>query len=145
MAEPCGSDMPFTRHQVLEWSGSVLDALSLAVRAALHNTRIPKLTVTGEGEEMEIEVSDNPHDSTPVDATLAPIIITLTRVGSTASCKHTLQACACCWEINSLAFCTVLFMSRLETTLWLMLARRKRAVLPPSSLSLSTTLDTLSA
>lgn len=66
--------------QVLEWSGSMLDALSLAVHAALHNTRIPSLTVTGEGEEMEIEVSDNPHDSTPVDTTLAPIIITLTQV-----------------------------------------------------------------
>jgi len=64
----------------------VLDALSLAARAALHNTRIPKLTVTGEGEEMEIEVSDNPHDSTPVDAALAPIIITLTRVGFATSC-----------------------------------------------------------
>ncbi len=71
---------------MLEWSGSVLDAVSLGVRAALHNTRIPKLTVTGEGEEMEIEVSDNPHDSFHVDTTNAPIIITLTQV-SKASCS----------------------------------------------------------
>ena len=71
--------------QVLEWSGSVLDVLSLAVRAALHNTRIPRLTVTGEGEEMEVEVSDNPHDSTPINITHAPIIITLTQV--TQLCK----------------------------------------------------------
>lgn len=67
---------------VLEWSGSVLDALSLAVRAALHTTRIPRLTVTGEGEEMEVEVSDNPHDASTVDVTNAPIIITLTQVRS---------------------------------------------------------------
>ena len=69
----------------MEWSGSVLDVLSLAVRAALHNTRIPRLTVTGEGEEMEVEVSDNPHDSTPINITHAPIIITLTQV--TQLCK----------------------------------------------------------
>ena len=68
--------------QVLEWSGSVLDVISIAVRAALHNTRIPRLIVTGEGEEVEVEVSDNPHDSIPVDISHAPIIITLTQVTS---------------------------------------------------------------
>jgi exosome complex component RRP42 len=66
---------------VLEWSGSVLDVISIAVRAALHNTRIPRLIVTGEGEEVEVEVSDNPHDSIPVDISHAPIIITLTQIG----------------------------------------------------------------
>ena len=60
----------------------MLDALSIAVKAALHSTLVPKLTVTGEGEEMEIEVSDNPHDSTSVDASSAPVIITLTQVSS---------------------------------------------------------------
>ena len=43
--------------------------------------RIPKLTVSGEGDEVEIEVSDNPYDSTPVDASNAPIIVTLSLVG----------------------------------------------------------------
>lgn len=65
---------------VLEWSGGMLDTLSLGVRAALLSTLIPKLTVTGEGEEMEIEISDNPHDSTRVEAANAPIIVTLTQV-----------------------------------------------------------------
>ena len=46
----------------------------------LQDTKIPRLTVTGEGEEMEIEVSDNPHDSTSLDVASAPIIITLTQV-----------------------------------------------------------------
>ena len=58
----------------------MLDVLSLAVRAALHNTRIPRLLVTGEGEEVEVEVSDNPHDSTSLDISHAPIIITITKV-----------------------------------------------------------------
>lgn len=65
---------------VLEWGGGMVDALSLGVKAALHNTLIPKLTVTGEGEEMEIEISDDPRDSTRVDASNAPIIVTLTQV-----------------------------------------------------------------
>ena len=58
----------------------MLDVLSLAARAALHNTRIPRLLVTGEGEEVEVEVSDNPHDSTSLDISHAPIIITITKV-----------------------------------------------------------------
>ena len=58
----------------------MVDTLSLGVRAALQSTLIPKLTVSGEGDEMEIEISDDPHDSTPVDASNAPIIITLTQV-----------------------------------------------------------------
>jgi exosome complex component RRP42 len=66
---------------VLEWGGSVLDVLSLAVRAALHDTRIPRLIVTGEGEEVEVEVSDNPHDSTSLNISRAPIIITVTKIG----------------------------------------------------------------
>ena len=58
----------------------MLDSLSIGVRAALQSTVIPKLTVTGEGEEMEIEVSDNPSDSTPIDASLTPVIVTLNQV-----------------------------------------------------------------
>ena len=65
---------------MLEVGGNVLDTLSLGVRAALQSTLIPKLTVTGEGEEMEIEVSDNPHDSLPISAEGAPIIVTLNQV-----------------------------------------------------------------
>lgn len=58
----------------------MLDALSLAVWSALGTTLVPKLIVSGEGEEMEIEVSDNPHDSTRIDVTKAPLIVTLTQV-----------------------------------------------------------------
>ncbi len=61
--------------------GGLLDTLSLGVRAALQDTTLPDLTVTGEGEDMEIEVSDNPHDSTPVKVEGAPIITTLYQVG----------------------------------------------------------------
>jgi exosome complex component RRP42 len=66
--------------QMLEVGGSLLDTLSIGVRAALQSTLVPYLTVTGEGEEMEIEVSDNPHDSIPINAEGAPIFITLHQV-----------------------------------------------------------------
>lgn len=66
--------------QMLEVGGSVLDTLSIGVRAALQATTVPQLTVTGEGEEVEIEVSDNPHDTTPVNAAGAPVIISLNQV-----------------------------------------------------------------
>ncbi len=82
------SDHTSHHTQVLEWSGGVLDALSMAVWAAISTTLIPKLTVTGEGEELEIEVSDNPHDSTKIDVSKAPIIVTLTQVYRLASCKN---------------------------------------------------------
>ena len=42
--------------------------------------RIPKLNVTGEGEEVEIEVSDNPYDYIPLDASRLPIIVSLSMV-----------------------------------------------------------------
>lgn len=65
---------------MLEVGGSLLDTLSIGVRAALQGTLVPELTVTGEGEEMEIEVSDNPHDSSPVSAQGAPVFVTLHQV-----------------------------------------------------------------
>lgn len=79
---PSPSDGAFVLHciQVLEWGGSVLDIISIAVRAALHNTSIPRLIVTGHGEEVEVEVSDNPYDSTHISVDHAPIIITLAQV-----------------------------------------------------------------
>lgn len=79
--------------QVLEWSGGVLDALSIAVRAALANTRVPRLTVSGEGEEVEIEVSDNPHDTVAVNAGNAPLIITLTQVSNSPSMSLLVLQC----------------------------------------------------
>ena len=77
---------------VLETGGNVLDHISIAVKAALWDTRIPKVTVLPAGEQEqtrggpELEVSDDPFDSQPLVPTSAadtvPICITLGRVGS---------------------------------------------------------------
>eukprot|EP01087_Luapelamoeba_hula_P006224 TRINITY_DN16304_c0_g1_i1.p1 TRINITY_DN16304_c0_g1~~TRINITY_DN16304_c0_g1_i1.p1 ORF type:complete len:299 (+),score=30.56 TRINITY_DN16304_c0_g1_i1:17-913(+) len=64
---------------VLDTGGNLYDAISLAIRAALFNTRLPKITV---GEEDDIEVSDDPQESTPLDISNVPIFVTLTRIGS---------------------------------------------------------------
>ena len=42
--------------------------------------RIPKLTVIGEGEEQEIEISDNPFDSTSIDTENVPVFVSLSLV-----------------------------------------------------------------
>lgn len=68
---------------VLEWGGGgVLESLSIAVIAALKVTRIPRLIISGEGEEMEFEVSDNPHDVVKLNVQGAPVIITLSQIGN---------------------------------------------------------------
>ncbi|KAL5467333.1 hypothetical protein EMCRGX_G031546 [Ephydatia muelleri] len=68
---------------VLEWGGGgVLESLSVAVVAALKVTRIPRLIISGEGEDMEFEVSDNPHDVVKLDVKGAPVIITLSQIGN---------------------------------------------------------------
>ena len=80
----------------------MLDTLSLGVRAALLSTLIPKLTVSGEGDEMEIEISDNPHDSTKVEAANAPIIVTLTQVGRLWEVKNRMITTVLMWTSQSL-------------------------------------------
>ena len=83
---------------VLESGGNLIDFICLAVKAALWDTRIPKVTVmdsdtVGEGgsRQKELEVSDDPYDSVRLmegvdpgnaDSDRVPLCITLSRVGS---------------------------------------------------------------
>ena len=43
--------------------------------------------MVGEGDEVEIEVSDNPYDYIPFDATHLPIIVTLSLVSGCGQCS----------------------------------------------------------
>uniref|UniRef100_A0A1X7SW66 Ribosomal RNA-processing protein 42 n=1 Tax=Amphimedon queenslandica TaxID=400682 RepID=A0A1X7SW66_AMPQE len=83
---------------VLEYSGGVLDCLSIAVKGALANTKIPKLTVIGEGEEQEIEISDNPFDSTSIDTNNVPVFVSLSLIGNQfiVDASHEEEACSLC-------------------------------------------------
>jgi exosome complex component RRP42 len=69
---------------VLNAEGSLLDALSIAVKAALADTKIPKVTaVAGPGAEdpMELELDDDPEECARLDVAGVPLIVSLTRVG----------------------------------------------------------------
>jgi len=65
---------------ILECSGNLLDAISIAVKAALYDTRLPDLTVIGEGAERDIEVSDDPYDIIPLDVSNVPVLVTLNKI-----------------------------------------------------------------
>ncbi|XP_071091631.1 exosome complex component RRP42-like [Haliotis cracherodii] len=67
---------------LLECGGNLFDAASIAVKAALFNTRIPSVTVSQEdGGEMELEISDDPYDVKRLNVTTAPCVVTLNKIG----------------------------------------------------------------
>jgi exosome complex component RRP42 len=69
---------------VLNVGGNLLDAVSIAAKAALGNTRIPKVEIVAdeEGGEAEIELDDDPESAVPVDTTRVPLVVTVSQVGS---------------------------------------------------------------
>ncbi len=71
---------------VLSSGGNLLDAISLAVRAALLKTTIPKVEVvkgpSGADDDVDFEISDDPYAATPLAASLVPVIVTLFKVGT---------------------------------------------------------------
>eukprot|EP00741_Cyanophora_paradoxa_P024045 tig00021721_g23220.t1 len=82
---------------VLAADGNLADAISVAARAALSNTRVPKIElVPGDRPgEMEIEVSDDPHEAAPVGVASVPLCVTLHRIGSRYVADATREEEAC--------------------------------------------------
>ncbi|KAJ4460100.1 putative exosome complex component RRP42 [Paratrimastix pyriformis] len=76
---------------VFEDNGNLLDALALATRAALHNTRVPRLKSTeGPTGEAELEVpegtlADDDAQNIRIPIEPCPTFITFNRVGPAAS------------------------------------------------------------
>jgi exosome complex RNA-binding protein Rrp42 (RNase PH superfamily) len=69
--------------QILECGGNLFDAVSLAVKAALHNTRVPKVKgACMDGGTVDFQLSDDPHDCCRLDVSAAPCLITLCKVGA---------------------------------------------------------------
>lgn len=66
---------------VLECGGNLFDSLSLAVKAALFNTRIPNVTVSMEEGDEQLEISDDPHDCRRLDVDPIPVTVTLSKIG----------------------------------------------------------------
>jgi len=66
---------------LLECGGNLFDAVSLAVKAALANTKIPNVTMTKDEGGIELDVSDDPHDYKQIDVSGAPLVVTVNKIG----------------------------------------------------------------
>lgn len=87
---------------ILECGGSMVDAVSVAVKAALYDLKIPKVTVTrDENGDPEIEVSDDPFDVEKLSIANVPCFITLSKVGQQFVLDATREEQAC--AVGSLA------------------------------------------
>uniref|UniRef100_A0A131XFS0 Ribosomal RNA-processing protein 42 n=1 Tax=Hyalomma excavatum TaxID=257692 RepID=A0A131XFS0_9ACAR len=87
---------------ILECGGSLIDAVSVAVKAALYDLKIPKVSVNiDDNGDPEIEVSDNPHDVNKINIANVPCFITLSKVGQQFVLDATQEEQAC--AVGSLA------------------------------------------
>ncbi|XP_012575977.1 PREDICTED: exosome complex component RRP42 isoform X3 [Condylura cristata] len=74
---------------LLECGGNLFDAISIAVKAALFNTRIPRVRVLEDEEgSKDIELSDDPYDCIRLSVEHVPCIVTLCKIG----CRHVVDA-----------------------------------------------------
>jgi len=85
-------------------AGALVDAVGIAVRAALATTRLPRVEVleaeSGDGaaaseEDLELEVDDDPEAARLFNASGVPVCVTLSRVGSQTIADATAQEEAC--------------------------------------------------
>ena len=70
---------------VLSADGSALDALSVAVKAALADCKIPKVTAVAgpnHGDPTELELDDDPEQCARLDVSRVPLVATVTRFGT---------------------------------------------------------------
>ncbi|XP_026319541.1 exosome complex component RRP42 [Hyposmocoma kahamanoa] len=67
---------------ILECGGNLCDAVSLAVKAALFNTRIPFVKAAlMDGGNVDLQLSDDPYDSKLLEVGTAPLLVTLCKIG----------------------------------------------------------------
>lgn len=67
---------------ILECGGNLFDAVSLACKAALYNTKIPKVTAAlMDGGETDLILSDDPFDYTRINTEHIPILVTVCKIG----------------------------------------------------------------
>uniref|UniRef100_A0A182NDE8 Ribosomal RNA-processing protein 42 n=1 Tax=Anopheles dirus TaxID=7168 RepID=A0A182NDE8_9DIPT len=67
---------------ILECGGNLFDAVSLAVKGALFNTRIPRVsTAMLDGGSMDLILTDDPYDCERLDVATAPILVTVCKIG----------------------------------------------------------------
>ncbi|KAM7384496.1 hypothetical protein PAMA_011715 [Pampus argenteus] len=81
---------------LLQCDGNLYDAISIAIKAALFSTKIPKVHISADEEGgKEIELSDDPYDCMRLNVENVPCIVTLCKVGHRHVVDATLQEKAC--------------------------------------------------
>uniref|UniRef100_A0A3B3VRJ0 Ribosomal RNA-processing protein 42 n=1 Tax=Poecilia latipinna TaxID=48699 RepID=A0A3B3VRJ0_9TELE len=77
---------------LLQCDGNLYDAISVAIKAALFNTKIPRVHISSVEEGgKEIELSDDPYDCMRLDVENVPCIVTLCKIGHRHVVDATLQ------------------------------------------------------
>lgn len=67
---------------ILELGGNLFDATSLAVKAALNCTRIPRVTTAAvDGKNIDLQLSDDPYDCWNLDISRIPCLVTMCKIG----------------------------------------------------------------
>lgn len=68
--------------QILECGGNLYDAVSLAVKGALFNTRLPKVTAAlMDGGNVDLQLSEDPYDCVRLQVESIPILVTICKIG----------------------------------------------------------------
>ncbi|XP_033110029.1 exosome complex component RRP42-like [Anneissia japonica] len=81
---------------VLECGGNLFDAVSLCIKAALADARIPKVTVQMDDEgNQEMDVSDDPHDCYRFKPEMMPLLVTVNKVNQKHIIDATIEEEAC--------------------------------------------------
>tara|TARA_B100000524_G_scaffold48875_1_gene23073 strand:+ start:246 stop:1199 length:954 start_codon:yes stop_codon:yes gene_type:complete len=81
--------------QLLRCDGCPLDALNLAINAALHNTRVPKMAISISGasagksggsgsaqQQLDLDLDESLDESLSLDCALLPVYVTLSSLGA---------------------------------------------------------------
>ncbi|XP_055627401.1 exosome complex exonuclease RRP42 [Toxorhynchites rutilus septentrionalis] len=67
---------------ILECGGNLFDAVSLAVKAALYNTKLPRVSSAElDGGAMDIILTDDPYDCERINIQTAPLLVTVCKIG----------------------------------------------------------------
>lgn len=68
--------------KILECGGNLFDAVSLAVKAALFNTRVPKVQAAlMDGGQVDLTLSDDPYDCERLKIDSVPLLVTICKIG----------------------------------------------------------------
>ncbi|KAG8237472.1 hypothetical protein J437_LFUL015691 [Ladona fulva] len=81
---------------ILECGGNLFDGVSLAVKSAIYNTKVPRIaSATIDGGVVDLQLSDDPYDFQTLDVSSAPVLVTLTKIGERCVVDPTAEEEAC--------------------------------------------------